>query len=39
MSRDLVCMSLSGQRLLAGESGQQAGADFKGPFIQSSSAI
>lgn len=30
MSRDLVCMSVSGQRLLAGEYGQKAGADFKG---------
>lgn len=30
MSRDLMFMSVSGHRLLAGGSGQQAGADFKG---------
>lgn len=34
MSRNLVCVSVSGQRLLADESGQQAGADCKGPLIE-----
>lgn len=39
MSRDLVCVSVSGQRLLADEAGEQAGADYKRPFIQRSNDV